>query len=160
MLSVEMIQTLIDYHTAVTRRIWESIAQITDEQFLADDAYSRGSIRNLMVHLASTDRRWLAGLKNLPDVGHLKFEDYPTRAAGRELFENVAKDLSDYVGAMDEGELSQNAKGLPNPRWQILMQLVNHGTEHRSTVLQRLTELGAPAFDQDLITWLWSRKGN
>jgi uncharacterized damage-inducible protein DinB len=41
----------------ITRRVWDTIREIADEQFLADDAYSRGSIRNLMVHLASTDRR-------------------------------------------------------------------------------------------------------
>ncbi len=78
MTSGEIIQTLIEYHTTTTRRVWDSIEKITDEQFLQDDAYSRGSIRNLMIHLASTDRRWLAGLKNLPDTGHLDFKDYPT----------------------------------------------------------------------------------
>jgi hypothetical protein len=36
--------------------------------------------------------------------------------------------------------------------------LVNHGTDHRSTVLQKLTEFGAPTFDQDFIIWMWSRK--
>ena len=66
-MELELIKTFIEYHIDMTRRVWDSINQITDEQFLADDAYSRGSIRNLMVHLASTDRRWLAGLKNLED---------------------------------------------------------------------------------------------
>ncbi len=110
-----------------------------------------------MVHLASTDRRWLAGLKNLPDVGHLKFEDYSTRAAAREAFEQVAEDLDDYVNSVSADELGQNPKDLPNPRWTFLLHMVNHGTDHRSTVLQRLHELGAPTFDQDLITWLWSK---
>ncbi len=76
MLSIEMIRTLIVYHYALTRRAWDSMAQISEEQFLADETYSRGSIRNLMVHLANSDRRWLAGLKNQPEVGNVKFEDY------------------------------------------------------------------------------------
>ena len=84
-MELELIKTFIEYHIDMSRRVWDSINQITDEQFLADDAYSRGSIRNLMVHL------------------------------------------------------------------------VNHGTDHRSTVLQKLTELGAPTFDQDFIIWLWSK---
>ena len=64
MSSVDMIKTFIEYHLDMTRRVWDSIDQITEEQFLADDAYSRGSIRNLMVHFASTGRRWPVGLKN------------------------------------------------------------------------------------------------
>jgi len=155
--SLEIVKTYIDYHVDTSRRVWDSINQITDEQFVADDAYSRGSIRNLMVHLASTDRRWLAGLKNQPDVGHLKFEDYPTRRAARETFENVAKELSEYVHALNGYELVENAHEIPSPRWQVLLHLVNHGTDHRSTVLQRLHEFEAPTFDQDFILWLWKK---
>lgn len=157
-MELELIQTLITYHVDMTRRVWDSINQITEEQFLEDDAYSRGSIRNLMVHLLSTDRRWLAGLKNLPDVGHLKFEDYQTQKATREMFEVVGKDLAEYGQTLSKEELQQSANDMPNPRWAILLHIINHGTDHRSTVLQRLTEFGAPTFDQDFIMWLWSRK--
>jgi uncharacterized damage-inducible protein DinB len=158
MAAVEIVKAYIEYHTAITRRVWESIDRISEEQFLADDAYSRGSIRNLMVHLASTDRRWLTGLKNQPDVGHFKFQDYPTRAAAYEASEDVANNLMEYVNNLSEDELFQNSTGSPGPRWQILMHLVNHGTDHLSTVMQKLTEYGAPTFDQDFILWLWSRK--
>jgi uncharacterized damage-inducible protein DinB len=45
-----------------------------------------------------------------------------------------------------------------DPRWAILLHLVNHGTDHRATVLEKLTDLGAPTFDQDFIFWLWNRQ--
>ena len=157
-MELELVKTLVHYHVDMSRRVWDSIEQLTEEQFLADDIYSRGSIRNLMVHIISTDRRWLAGLKNLPDIGHLNFEDYQTKAAARHIFESVLNDLAAYVNTLSAEELSQNANGIPNPRWAILMHLTNHGTDHRSTVLQRLHEFGAPTFDQDLIFWLWSRQ--
>jgi uncharacterized damage-inducible protein DinB len=155
---LELIKTFIEYHLDMTRRVWDSIDQITDEQFLVDDAYSRGSIRNLMVHLASTDRRWLAGLKNLPDVGHLKFEDYSTRVDAQQVFEQVATDLNEYGKTLTAEELDQNPNDLPNPRWVVILHIINHGTDHRSTVLQRLHEFGVPTFDQDFIMWLWSKK--
>ena len=158
MISVELICTFIEYHIDMTRRVWDSIDQITDEQFLADDVYSRGSIRNLIVHLASVDRRWLAGLKNLEDVGHLKFEDYETRAAARKIFENVLKDLADYSSTLTEADLNASNDKVAEPCWQVILHILNHGTDHRSTVLQRLHEFGAPTFDQDFISWLWNRK--
>jgi uncharacterized damage-inducible protein DinB len=157
MLSVDLTKTFVEYHIDMTCRVWDSIDQITDEQFVTDDVYSRGSIRNLMVHLASTDRRWLAGLKNLEDVGHLKFEDYATRAQARAEFERVTKDLTDYTATLTEADLNSPNDKINQPRWQIWLHIINHGTDHRSTVLQRLHEFGAPTFDQDFVIWLWRK---
>lgn len=154
----DMVKTFIKYHIATTNRVWDSVEQITHEQFLADDPYSRGSIRNLMVHLASTDRRWLAGLKNAEDVGHLKPENFPTLFQARQMYEEVLNDLSEYVSSLTNQDLNQNPKNISNPRWQILFHMINHGTDHRATVLQKLTEFGAPVFDQDFILWLWSKQ--
>lgn len=161
MMELELIQTFVKYHLEMTRRVWDSIDQITNEQFLLDDAYSRGSIRNLMVHLANTDSNWLAGLKNMPesqDPPRRKYEDFPDRATVRTFWEETAKDLVEYVERLTEAELNEDPVDIPNPRWQVLLHIINHGTDHRSTVLQRLHEFGAPTFDQDLIFWLWARK--
>ena len=160
-MELELIKTFVSYHLDMTRRVWESIDQVSDEQFLADDAYSRGSIRNLMVHLATTDSNWLAGLKNIPeseDQPKRKYEDYPDRVSVRAFYETAAKDLADYAEMLTEADLNENPVDIPSPRWQVLLHIINHGTDHRSTVLQRLHEFGAPTFDQDLIFWLWNRK--
>jgi uncharacterized damage-inducible protein DinB len=157
MSNIDLIYSYTDYHCSIMRRVLESCAQISEAQFLQDDAYSRGSIRNLMVHLISTDRRWLAGLRNLPDVGHLNFADYPDLESVRAICEQVAKELTDYVESLSDSDLDQAPAGVPNPRWQIFLHMVNHGTDHRATILQKLTEFGAPTFDQDFILWLWKR---
>jgi len=157
-MSVEMIQLFIEYHIDMTRRIWDAINEITDEQFLAEDTYSRGSMRNLMVHLASTDRRWLTGLKNQEDVGHLTLEDYTTRAQAREAFESTAKDLAEYVSTLAVDVLNNPTDKVEQPQWQILLHLVNHGTDHRATVLQQLNEFSIKTFPQDFVIWLWERK--
>jgi uncharacterized damage-inducible protein DinB len=162
MLSVELFKTFIEeYHIDMTRRVWDSIDQITEEQFLADDAYSRGSIRNLMVHLANMDSNWLAGLKNIPeeeDAPKRKYEDYPNRASVHTFSEGTAKDVANYVEALTEAKLGENPMDISNPRWQVLLHMINHGTDHRSTILQKLHEFSAPTFDQDFIMWVWSRK--
>ena len=160
-MSVELIRTFTEYHIAMTRRVWDSIDQITEEQFISDDAYSRGSIRNLMVHLANTDSNWLAGLKNIPeeqDAPKKKYEDYQDRASVRAFWDTTAKDLADFAATLTEAELGEDPVDIQNPRWQVLLHIINHGTDHRSTVLQRLHEFGAPTFDQDFIMWVWSRK--
>lgn len=157
-MNLDLIKTFVEYHIDITCRVWDSIDHITEEQFLADDPYSRGSIRNLMVHIASTDRRWLAGLKDQPDVGHLNADDYSSRSIAHEAYLNTARDLADYVSTLTENDLTGPTKQIGEPRWQVLLHLVNHGTDHRATVLQKLYAFGAPTFSQDFIIWLWERK--
>ena len=157
MSSKEMLALYIEYHHAMTGRVWDSIDTITEAQFLADDAYSRGSIRNLMVHLANTDLNWLTGLKNEPEPKFKKYEEYQDRASVRLYWDSVVREVAGYVKNIDEAELNGNPKDIDAPRWQVLLHLVNHGTDHRSTVLQRLHEFGASTFDQDFILWLWKK---
>jgi uncharacterized damage-inducible protein DinB len=156
-MKLELIKIFIEYHLEMTHRVWESVNQITEEQFLADDAYSRGSLRNLMVHLAATDSNWLAGLKNIPedqDPPTRKLEDYTDRASVREFWDRTVKDITDYVETLTETELNENPIDIPHPRWQIFLHIINHGTDHRSTILERLHELGAPTFEQDFFFWV------
>src|SRR5512141_2050329 len=115
-MELELIKTFVSYHLDMSQRVWESIDQISEEQFLADDAYSRGSIRNLMVHLANTDSNWLAGLKNISeneDPPRKKYEDYPDRASVRAFWETAAKDLADYAETLTEYNLNDNPADIP-----------------------------------------------
>ena len=156
-MKLDLIQLFVEYHLDLSRRVWDLVDQISDEQFLANENYSQGSLRNLLVHLTSVDRRWLAGLKNLEDVGHLNQEDYATRASAREIAREVAADLSAHVSGLTEAAVNQPTSQLEQPQWQILLHLVNHGTDHRATVLERLNELGVETFPQDFVIWLWNR---
>ena len=160
MVSKDILQTYIEYHHAITRHVWDSIEKITEAQFLADDSYSRGSIRNLMVHIADGTSNWLTVLNNLPDIRRQlkRFEEYADRVAVRVYWDSVASDLTTYLNNVSEAELNDNPKAIPVPRWTVLLHIVNHGTDHRSTVLQKLHEVGAPTFDQEFMTWLLNRR--
>jgi uncharacterized damage-inducible protein DinB len=155
--TLETVRTMIEYNCALHRRTWDSIDTLSKAQFQREVNYSHGSLRNHMLHLASVDRRWLYGLKELPDVGHLKSEEYPTRESVHIVFDSVMKDVTEYVAGLTEAEIEKTPPGLPGPRWQILLHLVNHGTDHRAQVLRLLTDFGAPTFDQDFILWLAKR---
>ena len=93
---VEILRSLIDYHYAMFGRVWDSIMHLSDEQFVQEVAYSHGSLRNQVVHVAAVDTRWLMGLRELPDARafHLIPADYPTRAAARAVWDGVAREVS------------------------------------------------------------------
>ena len=152
-----VIHTLFDYHFAMYQRIWESINQLTDEQFLQAVPYSHGSVRNQMVHVVAAEARWLLGLKG--DQAARRFtitpETYPDRQSVWELWHNTSNNLRAYIDSLEESNLESVPPGMFGPAWQVLHHLINHGTDHRAQILHTLHDLGVPTFDQDLILYLW-----
>ncbi len=156
---VELAQTMIAYNDALHRRMWESIMKLSDEQFVKEIDYSHGSVRNQMVHLAGVDGRWLRGLKEQPDARTFRPApaDYATRQSAYALWDEVAGEVTEYASGLDEAALLVTPERMYGPRWQVLLHMVNHGTDHRAQVLRILHDVGAPTFDQDLILHLWRR---
>ena len=162
-MEVARIKDIYQYNYALHRRVWESIDQITGEQFTQEIDYSIGSIRNHMVHLADVDERWMTRLKENPMPDRLEYEDFPTRQSIRAKWDEVERYVLDYVDSLTDEVLEQTLEfDMPhrggiktNTYWQILVHVANHGTDHRAQVLRLLHEFGAPTFDQDYAIYLW-----
>jgi uncharacterized damage-inducible protein DinB len=57
-------------HFSENRNIWDTyITQLSDGQFTQETSYSRGSVRNQVVHLMSVDDTWFSALRGveIPD---------------------------------------------------------------------------------------------
>lgn len=156
----ELIRTMVAYNDALHRQMWDSIQQLSDDLFTAPIEYSHGSIRNQLVHLAAVDGRWTLGLKGLPDARSFNphADDYPTASSFFNLWEPIAREFYELAMGMDDDQLLQIPQGMNKPAWQIILHVVNHGTDHRAQVLRALHDFGAPTFDQDLILHLWRTK--
>ena len=157
------VQTLFDYHYAAFDKIWDCVAGLSPAQFLAESDYSIGSIRSQLAHCMIVDIRWLARLQ-AETPPEMAYEDYPDQAALRREWERIRDEVSGFVRGLAAADLDDivdldfpDQVGIErNPRWQILLHVVNHGTDHRAQILARLHELGAPTFEQDLILHLWA----
>ncbi len=162
----DYIRELYDYNYALHRRLWDSIAHITDEQFRQPIDYSFGSIQNHMLHLLGIDKRWIARVKGEPLPPYLEAEDYPTRESVREQWDIAEAYVLDYIETVDETELQRILHfNIPHRGGdktctvrQVLVHVVNHGTDHRAQILPVLHRLGAPTFEQDLMLYLWDKE--
>ena len=72
------IQTFYDYSYWAFERIWDSINQLTDEQFAEEVEYSTGSIRNIVVHLMSSTHRWAKRIQGAEIPQQLTYQAYNT----------------------------------------------------------------------------------
>ncbi|HMM29583.1 MAG TPA: DinB family protein [Aggregatilineaceae bacterium] len=164
-MNADMLRALYAYHFSLHRRVWECIDHLTDEQFVAPVEYSIGSVRNHMVHLASVEERWLARIAGSPVPERLVYEDYPTRAAARARWEEVEAHFKSFLDGLSDDDLSRTitytitrrAEPVSNALWEILLHVVNHGTDHRAQVLPILHRAGAPTLEQDYMVYLWEK---
>lgn len=157
--SNQMFRDFFDYHYALYERIWESLETLPEAQYHQPTDYSRGSLHEQMFHAVATDRAWLRGIQGHPRKPRLDPADYPDRRAVRTLFDSVRVDMQAYIDSLTEAELERVPENFYGPVWQVLLHVVNHGTDHRAQILRLLYEFVAPTFDQDYILWAWRRKG-
>jgi uncharacterized damage-inducible protein DinB len=149
-----VIRTMIEYHVESNRRLWQHLLEhVSDEQFVEPVGFSLGSLRHQVVHLAATDRYWLHDIQVKPVTG-LEPADYPTRESFDEAFASNQQALLDYVQALTDAELVEAPAGLVETRWEALLHVCNHGTDHRAQILSVLHGLGLPTFEQDLGDYL------
>jgi uncharacterized damage-inducible protein DinB len=168
-MDIDQIRDLYDYHYALHRKLWGCIDYLTDEQFTQPIPYSIGAVRNHMIHLASVDQRWIARVAGTPLPDRLSYDDYPTQAAARARWDEVEVRVLDVVmNQITDADLARVIE-YPIHRavtpdrtftatsavWQILVHIVNHGTDHRAQVLRLLHDFGAPTLEQDMMIYWW-----
>ena len=161
------IKTLFDYNFWAFDKVWSCVMRLTDEQFVQELGYSRGSIRNQVVHMMSATRRWIARLNGSEMVSHLAFDDFATRAATKARWDNLRAETMMYISSLTEADLDgiifwqlpDRGMSAENTRWEILLHVANHATDHRAQILAMLNQhFGIETVEQDLLFYLLEAK--
>ncbi|MCA9887736.1 MAG: DinB family protein [Anaerolineae bacterium] len=159
-MTLDLIRDYYDYHFTVNRKIWDAcITKLTNEQFLEAVDYGVGSIRDHVVHMMSVDNAWFGDLIGEKFVAHMDPEHYPSRGKIRETWDDVEQKIRGILASLDESLL---AKPFPDSdekfsHGQMLLHVVNHGTDHRAQLLRMLNEHGVETFPQDYIIFTLGR---
>lgn len=150
-----MLNALFGFNQAMNDRLWTIIlGHLDDEQFTAEDPYSRGSLRNQLVHMAYAHYYWFRGLLNMTHLPVLDARDYPTREEARAVCQQSDRDVLELVRSLSSDDLQHISDGWSQPVWVALLQLAHHGTDHRSQILRTLHDLGAPTFEQNFAEYM------
>lgn len=160
------VRTLVDYHYAAYEQVWSSVMELSREQFVQERDYSLGSVRNQLVHVMNVDDRWLSRLQQQQPTQVLEFADFKDQQSVRQEWGSIRQRVQEYVLGLSREQLERTVElHFPgrggrhdNTRWQILLHVVNHGTDHRAQILALLHDLGGETFEQDLILHLWSQE--
>ena len=153
-----------DYHFDANRTIWNLyITALTDEQFTADAGYSRGSIRNQIVHLVEVDDGWFSELRGeIPEP--IDLTGVTDRSAIRARWDAVEQTMRAYLADLRDDMLLSKPIVLEEDKdlmvWQVLLHVVNHGTDHRAQLLRLLNDMDFDkGWPQDFMFYVYDHLG-
>lgn len=149
-----------NYHFAENRKILEHVASLTFEQFTQKMDYSRGSIREQLVHLVDVEDVWISELRGAqPSEPLPETTEVDDRDAIRSLWDVVEQNTRAYLTNLRDDQLF--SKPITDPEedkelivWQVLLHIVNHATDHRAQLLRALHDLGVDTKSQDYIFYV------
>jgi uncharacterized damage-inducible protein DinB len=148
-----------DYHFAENRHIWDDyISQLSHEEFTQYAGYSHGSVRDQIIHLISVDDTWFSGLRGAEIPEPINPADFHHRESIRVYWDQVEQRMRDYLAVLrDEQLFDRPLEGEDENLvvWQVLLHVVNHGTDHRAQLLRLLSDLGVKTSSQDYIFYVY-----
>jgi len=150
-----------DYHFTENRKIWDSyVTPLSDEQFTQDVAYSHGSVRDQIAHLMSVDESWFSELRGVEPSEPFPPANFDDRESIRAHWDSVEQSMRDYLAELRDDMLCDRPIEEPEEDkdlivWQVLLHVVNHGTDHRAQLLRLLHDLGVKTTSQDYIFYVY-----
>lgn len=155
------IRHFFNYHFAENRKIWdEHITPLSQEQFTREFKYAHGSVRDQLLHIIDVDEAWFSDLLggNFP-ADSLDPEDMDNRVKIRARWDDVERIIRDYLKSLQDSMLNEKPLEGEDENlilWQILLHVVNHGTDHRAQLLRTLNDLGLETSSQDYIFFVYN----
>jgi uncharacterized damage-inducible protein DinB len=138
----DVLVKLFEHNNWANQKIIEVCSTLSDEQLDAEPhSVTKGNIRDTLLHLVTSQRGYLALLTLLP-------EDRPTTPLAFAELQESARLSGEGLVALAKGE----REPLQNPLqtrdnfhvhpWVVMVQIINHATEHREQIKSMLTALG------------------
>ena len=150
-----------NYHFAENRKIWDRyVTPLSVEEFTQDVDYSHGSVRDQIVHLINADEVWFSELRGVEPSEPFPPATVDDRKTIRAHWDRVEQSMRDYLAELRDDMLFDKSIDEPEEDrdlilWQVLLHVVNHGTDHRAQLLRLLNDLGVKTAYQDYIFYVY-----
>jgi len=155
------ITLLYKYNQWANAKILQQVAKVSLEQYLAPAKFPHGGLRSTLVHALFAEWIWRHRWEGASPIVRLKPDDFPTIKSLLARWADEEKILMKFVEEVTDKRLNDhffytNTQGTPYEKilWQVMVHVVNHGTQHRTEAAAMLTEFGFSPGDIDLVYFL------
>lgn len=159
-MNADAIRHFYGYHFAENRSLWDKyVTGLTQEQFVQPSNYSMGSVRNQLVHLMRVDNDWFNGLRGAGFEEMPAPEAFDDRETLRAKWDTVEQMMQGFLANLTDEMLTskpfEDDEDGNLVMWQVLLHVVNHGTDHRAQILRLLNDMGVKTVSQDYIFYVY-----
>jgi uncharacterized damage-inducible protein DinB len=153
---------LFEYNYWANDRILQTAAQAAPEELQQDVKLSHGSVLRTLVHAMSAEWVWRKRLQDgTSPAGLLDADNFTTLDLLRDRWAAEEKAMREFLQGLTDEDLNKkvaykNLQGtaFSHTLWQLLVHVVNHGTQHRSEAAHFLTQFGHSPGDIDLSVYI------
>lgn len=161
---LEAIVRLYDYQRESNDHLFEVTANVGASDLTNVIVDGQPSIRDTLVHMISTIRThnaWWSG--KLPGEEAfeltLNFESFPDIESIRMFWASADQEVNTFIGSLSSNADLERTYSRITPEgenrigvlWEMMLHVVNHGTQHRSEVAMMLTKLGHSTGDMEIL---------
>lgn len=142
-MSENFLEKLFEHNNWANLQIIQACSTLTDEQLDAEpQSVTKGTIRRTLLHLVGSQRGYLA-LLTLPVEERRR--DAPPLTDLKESISASGEGLLALVRGASNDQLKtrlQTTDGFYVEPWVVMVQIINHATEHREQIKSMLSALG------------------
>jgi uncharacterized damage-inducible protein DinB len=156
-------QKLFEYNYWAHRIVWDCVLKLSDEQYYRPCDYSIGSVHNQVAHTYAGEYLWLGRVRQDPLPRFPALDEYPDRVSLRAAWDELEREWRGFVNQLDDQALAESLEYVSingnrkrtTPLWEMLTQILNHGTDHRAQTLALIHQVGGETLEQDFIFYSW-----
>ena len=160
-MDIAAIHSLFDYNYWVNQRILDTAAGLSSEQFTAPGPVSHGSLRGTLVHALGAEWAWRQRCQGSSPESLLSQDDFDDVKSLAHRWREEEHAMRAYLAGLTDDDLTATIQytrtegvQLETPLWQILLHVINHGTQSRSEAAVLLTQFGHSPGDLDYMIFL------
>lgn len=148
------IRFLYGYDRWATTRVLDVLDGIDDETWRRTKVVGERGLGGILVHQLGACQRWRITFQSAGEATNLpepENEPMPTIDQLRGLWADEWTATDEWLGTLSDGFVNHNFDGVPV--WQMLVHVVNHGTQHRSEAAALLTAEGHSPGELDVVDY-------
>ncbi len=143
------IRFLFGYDRWATRRVLAVLDGLDPAVWNRTDVVGERGLGEILVHHLGASHRWRHSFQETGESPEPELDPLPTIDRFREGWETEWAVVDAWLPAITDGFVGYVHEGVPV--WQMLVHVVNHGTQHRAEAAALLTAEGRSPGQLDLI---------
>ncbi len=142
-MTANILEKLVEHNNWANAEIIRACSTLSDEQLDAEpQSATEGTIRHTLWHLVDSEQGYLSDL-----IGIKPRFDWQAPPAFAELQEAASSNAKALLALAREGSIDHlpqihTGVGYSIEPWVVMVQIINHATEHREQIKSMLSSLG------------------